>query len=63
MTAPPRSRAAGESVLEDLEPLLERVGKPVQYVGGELNSQVKDWQVGGRARLRWAFMYPDAYEV
>ena len=30
-----------------LEPLLERVNKPIQYVGGELNSTVKDWNVGG----------------
>jgi hypothetical protein len=31
----------------DLEPLLERVSKPIQYVGGELNSTVKDWDCGG----------------
>ena len=34
--------------------------KPVQYVGGELNSVVKDWDA---ADVRWALMYPDAYEV
>ena len=32
-----------ESVYPDLEPLLPRVRKPIQYVGGELNSTVKDW--------------------
>ena len=44
----------------DLEPLLPRVAKPVQYVGGELNAQVRDWDA---AAVRWALMYPDAYEV
>src|ERR1039457_6371747 len=42
------------------EPLLPLVRKPVQYVGGELNSVVKDWD---GAEVRWALMYPDAYEV
>jgi radical SAM family uncharacterized protein len=49
-----------ESVYARLEPLLPRVRKPVQYVGGELNSLVKDWD---DAEVRWALMYPDAYEV
>src|SRR3954462_10380066 len=49
-----------ESVFPRLEPLLPTVQKPIQYVGGELNSQVKDW---GAAEVRWALMYPDAYEV
>ena len=31
-----------ESVFERLEPLLSRVSKPVQYVGGELNATAKD---------------------
>jgi radical SAM family uncharacterized protein len=53
----------GESVYPALEPLLERVQKPVQYVGGELNSTVKPWDVAGDATVRWALMYPDAYEV
>jgi radical SAM family uncharacterized protein len=43
-----------------LEPLLPLVQKPIQYVGGELNSTVKDWD---QAEVRWALMYPDAYEV
>src|SRR3954453_14818184 len=51
---------AGESVFPLLEPLLQLVQKPIQYVGGELNSQVKDWDT---AEVRWALMYPDAYEV
>ena len=60
---------SGESIFPALEPLLERVSKPIQYVGGELNSTVKDWHVGGHGpdgdelTVRWALMYPDAYEV
>ncbi|QVQ51934.1 TIGR03960 family B12-binding radical SAM protein [Spiractinospora alimapuensis] len=49
-----------ESVFPQLEDLLPSVRKPVQYVGGELNSVVKDWD---EAEVRWALMYPDAYEV
>ena len=49
-----------ESVFPRLEPLLPSVSKPIQYVGGELNSTVKDWD---SCDVRWALMYPDAYEV
>ncbi len=49
-----------ESVFPRLEALLPHVQKPIQYVGGELNSTVKDWD---SADVRWALMYPDAYEV
>ncbi|WP_433150138.1 TIGR03960 family B12-binding radical SAM protein [Actinomadura nitritigenes] len=49
-----------ESLFPRLEPLLPSVQKPIQYVGGELNSQVKEWD---GADVRWALMYPDAYEV
>ncbi|WP_026423108.1 TIGR03960 family B12-binding radical SAM protein [Actinokineospora inagensis] len=49
-----------ESVFPQLEPLLPRVSKPVQYVGGELNATLKDWD---STTVRWALMYPDAYEV
>ena len=48
------------SVFPQLEALLPQVSKPIQYVGGELNSVVKDWD---SATVRWALMYPDAYEV
>jgi hypothetical protein len=51
---------SGESLWADLEPLLERVNKPIQYVGGELNSVVKDWAA---CDVRWCLMYPDAYEI
>ncbi|MBA4608379.1 MULTISPECIES: TIGR03960 family B12-binding radical SAM protein [Aeromicrobium] len=49
-----------DSVYPRLEPLLAGVSKPIQYIGGELNSTVKDWD---EADVRWALMYPDAYEV
>src|SRR6201996_1520978 len=49
-----------ESVYARLEPLLPRVRKPIAYVGGEVNSVVKDWD---SADVRWALLYPDAYEV
>ncbi|MCL2729696.1 MAG: B12-binding domain-containing radical SAM protein, partial [Actinomycetia bacterium] len=49
-----------ESVFPRLEALLPHVQKPIQYVGGELNSTVKDWD---STDVRWALMYPDAYEV
>src|SRR5215469_4959857 len=49
-----------QSVYSRLESLLPLVRKPIQYVGGEVNSVVKDWD---SADVRWALMYPDAYEV
>ncbi len=54
------SRTTGESVFEQLEQLLPFVTKPIQYVGGEVNSVVKEWDA---VDVRWALMYPDAYEV
>ncbi|MFN2539058.1 MAG: TIGR03960 family B12-binding radical SAM protein, partial [Mycobacteriales bacterium] len=51
---------AGDSLFPQLEQLLPRVSKPIQYVGGELNSTVKPWD---EAAVRWCLMYPDAYEV
>lgn len=49
-----------ESVFPQLEALLPLVTKPVQYVGGELNAVSKPWE---SVAVRWALMYPDAYEV
>lgn len=60
---PSADRRPGDSLLPALEPLLDQVGKPVQYVGGELNSTVKDWDCGGEHTVRWTLMYPDAYEI
>ena len=48
------------SLFAQLEPLLARVSKPIQYVGGEHNSVLKPWDA---AQVRWCLMYPDAYEV
>jgi radical SAM family uncharacterized protein len=57
--------ATSESLFPRLEPLLSSVSKPIQYVGGELNATVKEWgtEDGPRPMVRWALMYPDAYEV
>lgn len=49
-----------QDLLGRIEPLLSRVNKPIQYVGGEHNSIVKEWQ---DVDVRWVLMYPDAYEV
>jgi radical SAM family uncharacterized protein len=48
------------SLYPRLESLLTQVNKPVQYIGGEVNSVNKPF---GSAEVRWALMYPDAYEV
>lgn len=48
------------SVFDALESLLPHVQKPVQYVGGELNSVIKEWD---DVAAHWVLMYPDAYEV
>jgi len=55
-----RAQSGFESVFSRLEPLLPTVQKPIQYVGGELNSTLKDWD---DTEVRWALMYPDAYEI
>jgi radical SAM family uncharacterized protein len=54
---------APPSVFPALEALLPRVAKPVQYVGGERNARVVDDAAWAAAGVRWALMYPDAYEV
>ena len=52
------------SLFSRLEPHLLSVSKPIQYVGGELNSVVKEWGDDAvEPMVRWALMYPDAYEV
>ena len=58
------SARTAESVFPLLEPLLPSVQKPIQYVGGELNSTQKEWEsADGGEMVRWTLMYPDAYEV
>lgn len=44
----------------EVEKLLQRVQKPGRYVGGELNSVIKD---KNRVKLRYAFCFPDVYEI
>lgn len=44
----------------ELESLLGRVQKPARYTGGELNSVTKDPE---QIRIRFAFCFPDLYEV
>jgi radical SAM family uncharacterized protein len=62
--APTVGRRAGESLFPRLEGRLASVSKPIQYVGGELNSTVKEWDCAADGpTVRWALMYPDAYEV
>jgi radical SAM family uncharacterized protein len=48
------------SYWDAIEPLLPHVKKPAQYVGGEHNQVVTDWQA---AQTRWLLCYPDTYEV
>ncbi len=64
-TTQSRDSASITSVFSLLEPHLASVQKPIQYVGGELNSTLKEWDCAddGGPTVRWALMYPDAYEV
>jgi len=57
---PPHVTSPGTSVFDRLERLLPFVTKPIQYVGGEVNAVSKAWD---DVEVRWALMYPDAYEV
>lgn len=43
-----------------LERILQRVEKPARYTGGEYNQVVKD---KGEVDLRFAFCFPDMYEI
>jgi radical SAM family uncharacterized protein len=43
-----------------LERILLKVQKPGRYVGGELNSVVKDWST---VQTRVAFLFPDIYDI
>ena len=56
----PHAHVPGASIFDRLEALLPFVSKPIQYVGGELNAVQKPWD---SVDVRWAIMYPDAYEV
>ena len=47
-------------IKKEVEKLLNYVQKPARYVGGELNSVVKDKD---RVDIRYAFCFPDTYEI
>src|SRR5512138_2144603 len=49
-----------EQIESRLDRILLKVQKPGRYVGGELNSVVKDWE---RAAVRVAFVFPDIYDI
>lgn len=45
---------------KEIEKILQYVQKPARYAGGELNCVVKD---AGKVDLRYAFCFPDLYEI
>ena len=45
---------------ERIENLMQRVQKPVRYMGGEFGAVMKDPE---QAKVRYAFLFPDTYEV
>ena len=47
-------------VKKEVEKLLKKVQKPDRYTGGELNSVIKD---KNSVKLRYAFCFPDNYEI
>jgi radical SAM family uncharacterized protein len=49
-----------EQIEASLERILLKVQKPGRYVGGELNSVVKDWD---RIATKIAFIFPDIYDI
>ncbi len=48
------------SVQDKLDKILLRVEKPARYIGGEPNSILKETDP---SMLRWAFCFPDMYEI
>lgn len=49
-----------EGLSDQIEWLLERVQKATRYTGGEMNTEIKHWN---EAELRFAFCFPDTYEI
>ena len=45
---------------KEVEKILLKVQKPGRYVGGEMNSVIKD---KNKVNIRFAFCFPDVYEV
>src|SRR5512141_1810790 len=58
MLTPPR--LTPEQIESKLDRILLKVQKPGRYVGGELNSTVKDWD---KISTRVAFVFPDIYDI
>lgn len=48
------------NVLSKIEPLLMKVQKPAQYIGGEIGSVIKEKET---VDVRFAFCFPDTYEI
>lgn len=49
-----------EQIESKLDKILLKVQKPGRYVGGELNSTVKDWD---SVQTKVAFVFPDIYDI
>src|SRR5512134_3858629 len=49
-----------EQIEARLDRILLKVQKPGRYVGGELNSVIKDWQ---NIQTKVAFVFPDIYDI
>lgn len=47
-------------IKKEVEKILQYVQKPARYVGGELNSVIKDVD---KVDIRYAFCFPDIYEI
>ncbi|MCL2057261.1 MAG: TIGR03960 family B12-binding radical SAM protein [Oscillospiraceae bacterium] len=47
-------------LFDALQGILDKVQKPARYIGGELNSAVKDKE---SVSVRYAFCFPDMYEI
>lgn len=47
-------------IRKEVEKILQYVQKPARYVGGELNSVIKD---PDKVDIRYAFCFPDIYEI
>lgn len=47
-------------IKKEVEKILQYVQKPARYTGGELNSVIKDTD---KIDLRYAFCFPDTYEI
>lgn len=47
-------------IKKEVEKILQYVQKPARYVGGELNSVIKD---ENKVDIRYAFCFPDIYEI